>query len=83
MASITEAPDGTTPAASFDRNASPKATIDAMLEATNAISIRRNSSSPATHVVNTNVTNPIAHPRATRACPRRAITACAVASASM
>ena len=55
MASIIEAPDGTTPVASFARSATPKAIIAAMLDATSAISIRRNSSSPASHVVNTNV----------------------------
>ena len=43
MASIIEAPDGTMPPESFDRSAKPKLAIDAMLEASKAISIRLNS----------------------------------------
>jgi GDPmannose 4,6-dehydratase len=53
------------------------------LESTSPISIRRNSRSLDSHVPSRNTTTPMTQPRATSAWPRRAITACAVASAAM
>jgi len=65
------------------RNATANVTRAAIDETTKPTSMRRNTSSLDNQVPSRKPTTPTAHPAATSAWPCSAITACAVASASM